>query len=739
MAAILVLVLIAGGTTLYILWKKVKQHEKEIAELKQWVRYNSQPQQPSTQPQQTYTSPQPYTVAGAVTHPKREAVAGGKTITLENLLGRNVLGIAASVLVFIGLIFLGTLVYKQFTETMKIIAMYAISAVVTGLGVFLAVKKRNNFTLILTGCGCGSFFISILLTHIYFNRINDLAAFSLLLVWMASILLLSRAMNSTTLSIVAHIGMIISICFAFLNGLSDEKLLLLLIYQGAAIAVIILGNILCCKKTYDLGVFISLLLTIAASCFMWDRFTAHPYAPESFPFATALPPAGIAAAFAAQFLCASFLSYLLYLSAGRLKDETHSMLVHAANKVLWLAALVMNVYHVVYRISAGISAENFMDMTANDRLTAALFAVLVSMAAILVHAGLTLLLSKKHRFSGLLETFSILFLSAVSAVLLFVLWGFQLDADIDFPRISFLFVLSLLLFSVNRFSRKKAYVAGAYAILAIDAIFMIFDGYHNLDEYGTIALSGWYMLLYLAVIWLRWLRGEGPERTKSGMWVRLASLILVEASIISIITGADIRYDSEITLLLLTGLNIILFIFKYDRIAASLKKAMLINQHILLSFASGYIAFSEKDRTSAILFMLLAVLAFGLSFIRIREVFEEGDRKLPGILTGIKLSVLVLATVYGNTNWFDQAYFLSIACMLTALVSIIAGFAGRAKYLRLYGLVLTLVCVLKLVTYDVMNLNTPLRVVAFIGGGIICFLISAIYNYTSGKIDNIST
>ena len=60
--------------------------------------------------------------------------------SLENWLGRNVLGIAASVLVFIGLIFLGVLVYKYITETVKILLMYALSGIITGLGAFLSAK-----------------------------------------------------------------------------------------------------------------------------------------------------------------------------------------------------------------------------------------------------------------------------------------------------------------------------------------------------------------------------------------------------------------------------------------------------------------------------------------------------------------------------------------------------------------------------------------------------------------------
>jgi len=302
---IVILIIIFG-----VLWHDVKEQEKEIRAIKQQINNITSCLQKDTAPSdcknninhaahpssdsehtQIVSEKTPevskkaskkYPVSKATDALTLKKALNGKMETLENWLGRNVLGVAASILVFVGLVFLGTLVYKQITETMKILAMYAISTFVTGLGIALTVKKHNNFTDILVGCGCGSFFISILLTHIYFNRISDIAAFSLLLVWMAVILYLSKVLNSTLLSIVAHIGMVISICFAFGMGITDEKLLLLLIYQAASIAVILLGNILCCKKTYHFGVFISLFLTIVASCFMWSRFTAGAYQAGAF-------------------------------------------------------------------------------------------------------------------------------------------------------------------------------------------------------------------------------------------------------------------------------------------------------------------------------------------------------------------------------------------------------------------------------------------------------------------------
>jgi len=116
-------------------------------------------------------------------------------------------------------------------------------------------------------------------------------------------------------------------------------------------------------------------------------------------------------------------------------------------------------------------------------------------------------------------------------------------------------------------------------------------------------------------------------------------------------------------------------------------------------------------------------------------LFEPGHRPINELLSGIMLTGLVMAIVHGHTAWFENTYVVSLVLMLTAMIAIIAGFFAKAKTLRLYGVVLTLLCVLKLVTYDVMGMETYLRVIALISGGVICFIISAIYSYSVKKID----
>ena len=72
--------------------------------------------------------------------------------------------------------------------------------------------------------------------------------------------------------------------------------------------------------------------------------------------------------------------------------------------------------------------------------------------------------------------------------------------------------------------------------------------------------------------------------------------------------------------------------------------------------------------------------------------------------------------------------------MITALICIVVGFAIKSKGLRIYGLIVIMLCVIKLVTFDISGADSISRVVAFIVGGIVCFVISGIYNMFENRL-----
>ena len=79
-------------------------------------------------------------------------------------------------------------------------------------------------------------------------------------------------------------------------------------------------------------------------------------------------------------------------------------------------------------------------------------------------------------------------------------------------------------------------------------------------------------------------------------------------------------------------------------------------------------------------------------------------------------------------------YVVSITFLLLAILFILIGFIGEYKYIRIYGLVLTMISIFKLVMLDIKYENTLGNAISFFVSGVLCFAISMIYNYLDKKI-----
>jgi uncharacterized membrane protein len=89
----------------------------------------------------------------------------------------------------------------------------------------------------------------------------------------------------------------------------------------------------------------------------------------------------------------------------------------------------------------------------------------------------------------------------------------------------------------------------------------------------------------------------------------------------------------------------------------------------------------------------------------------------------------VLAT--GLVTWLlyqrMPASYLTVACGAQGVALLLAGFPLRERVLRLQGLALLLLCILKLFIYDLRNLETLYRILSFITLGLILLGVSWVY------------
>ena len=108
---------------------------------------------------------------------------GKRPRTLEETVGKNIMGILASVLIFAGLTLFATAVNEYITDEMKMVVILAISVIMFLVGLVGKQKKHNPFYMSLAGCGIGAIFISIFLAYGYFHIISMLFLYIALGVW----------------------------------------------------------------------------------------------------------------------------------------------------------------------------------------------------------------------------------------------------------------------------------------------------------------------------------------------------------------------------------------------------------------------------------------------------------------------------------------------------------------------------------------------------------------------------
>lgn len=471
------------------------------------------------------------------TFPPREQTASQSS--LERVVGRGVVGIVASVLVFLSLVFLGLLALPLLPDSAKITLMYAVSFALAGGGVLLSRRRPNAFTLALAGCGFGSLFLSIVLTHFTFHAINDIVALCLLLVWLLGCLALAKRTGAPLYFVIAQIGMAISLCIAYAGGVDEGRTVVVIAYQAVATALIVAGGRLCFTGAYRASLVVSLSLAFTTTLAVWGSFA--PTLGE-FSGAPALVPA-VAMAF--QCLGAIALSYLLYEAVRPMPCGGGARFaLHLANKALLLAVLfVASVLYAELFAHARFGAAAGLD---------AFYAtLLVSMglafATAALHMAASVVAGRVHPRDGDLERISVL-CAAVYAGVVFVA-VYAEGAFVLAPGhllVPGLLGVAALLCVVGRMAGRSIYELAAMVALGVDALLMCGGGYARLADSVDVIAPFFYLAVILLGVAYCWSRRVGEARRVSRNDLLMTLLLAFEVSLASITVA--VRFEWRIVL-----------------------------------------------------------------------------------------------------------------------------------------------------------------------------------------------
>ena len=191
---------------------------------------------------------------------------------VEKTIGKSLMGICASVLIFVSIILFATLVVPYMTDGMKQLLMYGVSFAFAIVGnVLLTRDKQNKWFLSIAGCGMGAVYLSPLVSLFYFESMTDLGLYACILVWAVVAGILSRLRSQVFLCI-GQIGVWISVAFGvgYCNGMEDGfKLLFLVIYFLLAETVFYIANM---QKEYGKNLMNHIFMILCLITFQFIQF-----------------------------------------------------------------------------------------------------------------------------------------------------------------------------------------------------------------------------------------------------------------------------------------------------------------------------------------------------------------------------------------------------------------------------------------------------------------------------------
>ncbi len=592
---------------------------------------------------------------------------------LEKTVGKSLMGIFASVLIFISLILFATLLLPYFTDTLKMLTTYVVSFTFLGIGLSKMKKdKTNKFYVALTGCGIGALYISLLLSNIYFKVLGDIPLYVLICVWGIGVCLFAKQ-KSTIFRIIGELGITIAVIFGCVLCMNNEdaaKMLALIIFYTISSAVFYFVHFE--REFFDnLVHHISNVINVymlTASTFVivghgLNHFEAwlmlvivfislgstlwHSLEKESISFG----------AFATAY------AFTLYQMLEEMLVD--SMVFSIVTYVVMVILLVLYEWKHASRREGKYIVQTFLLIMA----TAA-----VMREGDLYYYGMVPLLILPALLYGFFRRNQVC--KYGSLVMLF-LYTFETHAYTQIPHFLLGCVAIITGFGLIMWKREQYSRIFKYSLHVLTLLFLVVCVSDMAVELGTV----------------QWRKGDGPGICNYMLFT------LFNIGMMKSFFGKNLA----------TGEN---------------ENQAVYNIANMLSMLFGTIMIASVENGLWHILLILTVL--GAFMINSKRFLDKRESLVPGIYVGVKFTILMIVILES----FDSAnYVVSIACLLLAITGIVLGFVAEYKSLRIFGLLLSMISIFKLIMVDIRYDNTLGHALSFFGSGILCFVISLIYNY----------
>lgn len=701
-----------------------------------------------------------------------------KTQDYEKMFGKSFMGIFASVLIFISLIIFATLILPHLTDTIKLLGMYIVSLAVLCAGLLLYRKNHNNlFYIAIIGCGTGSLYLSLLLSNLYFKVFGDLVLYVLILAWAVFVRYLTR-IKHFVFTIIGQIGIFIASVLGTILCVSKAdtgKFFVLSIFYF--ISAVVFSGI---GKTY--------LKSLVRSGRNGVNEENNGEIAEGKVFGgietindnsvSSMDREGIANSTNA--------------AAGRntvgITYYENNLITHIC-KTLNVIVFVMGftfISNSVYRHSPESGPSFLIVLNVLLFMGYLLFEFFFSYKEKCRHGLVfqiltvinTVLLVCLFNLTQLLDedwAFAFMYIAAITVLfyiekknaeyklfsqiccLILIFIACANNTLIEEHLYIYLTAIPFMLY--GRWKRQNVYLGAGivymaglplfiwstYNINSVEALVMLAVLYGVFLYTGRKSDPVWFNAIGYIVLCLTSMRlVYDISRDLWETFTDFRSLTYYDPETSELKTSLNemIRtYSSLTTFYIIAIVHLILSKLEYfgkDQVIAKViaKKisigkvgtieGIMLGINAILMFAGCSLMYITDQIPWKLPVILITILLF---LINSKNLLAK--HKHAGFYIAFKYTVLMLCIL----NSYDVVDYATSICLLVfAIISIIAGFYKDTISFRLYGLVLSMISIVKLIMFDIKYDSTVENAVSFFVSGVLCFVISFIYNRIDGKL-----
>lgn len=614
----------------------------------------------------------------------RSAYSPSHDGTMEKRIGKKVMSILAALLVFASLVYFGSIIQEDLNDTAKMCIMYAISGIVAVVGL-LNIKKVSKYHILYTSfaaCGLGAIYITSFIAHFALHQMSETALLTVIAIWIAVLVVLSRRLSSV-FSIICYAGIITaSVLSVFKWTGSPAGIILFVLSTGA-------------------------LYGVNAS----RRTTQGWWILISFPI-----------------VC------LILMLCNDSDDNIHIYLTAAAT----LTALVWQAYFYP------VSNETPKLLLADGIIT---FFVLLFCSV---------RLAESHRFgedgNEILSNLAYIVFALISTGICVCYYLRYYKLGYKYPFIVMFLLTALVLPWLNygdAYDQYMRFIAPVTLLLILGTVLgnrlIRYTGYFYLAI--TITLKAESLPYWVSVVFF-----VGAMATMIWWVLRHYSLtdklLLTALTVIGLIAADGNGFISSAVAYMATAIVCMAASMKWYNTNPCTKQTEVLTRRLvyLMTFIvlyTGILMLCADTTDNVILFgytlegtksvslMIMIMAVIGVALINNRRLYSE---PLPQTLTSIYLATkyLILLVVILN-RLHALGFMISIAGIMLALAYIIVGFRYELKPMRIYGLILSILCVGKLALTDIEYSSALMKPVGYLVAGALCYAISWSYSRLERK------